>query len=73
MSFYSRESDADLIFRVDRWDDQGNSIDCCVSANITLTLGLAAFEAAVKEYPRAYLTLRNRSWVVRRHDGDGNE
>jgi hypothetical protein len=67
MSFFSRETDADLIFRVDRWDDSGNRIDCCVAACITLPLGLAAFNAAVKEYPRAYLTLRNRSWVVRRY------
>jgi hypothetical protein len=31
---------------------------------------LAAFDAAVKQYPDDYLTLRNRSWVVRRHEGN---
>jgi hypothetical protein len=70
MSIYTRPSDIDdLIFRIDRWFDRGNRIDCCVAACANLSLGLAAFDAAVKQYPDEYLTLRNRSWVVRRHEG----
>lgn len=68
MSFYRRESDDDLIFRVDRWDDGGNRIDCCIAACITLLVGRAAFDEAVRQYPTAYLTLRNRSWVIARRD-----
>jgi hypothetical protein len=70
MSIYIRREDLeDLIFRVDKWFDGGNRIECCVAACMNLPLGLAAFDAAVKQYPNNYLTLRNKSWVVKRHEG----
>jgi hypothetical protein len=67
---YARPTDFDdLIFRVDRWLDRGNRIDCCLSASSNLLIGRGAFDAAVRLYPDNYITLRNRSWVIARHEG----
>jgi hypothetical protein len=49
MSIYSRETDFDdLIFRMDRWDNAGKRLDCCLSASSNLLIGRGVFDAAVR-------------------------
>ena len=69
MTMYSRKTDfEDLIFRVDRWDKSGVRLDCCVAACSNLLIGRGAFDAAVELYPGCYITLRNRGWVIAKHE-----
>ena len=69
MSIYSRKTDfEDLIFRVDRWDKSGVRLDFCVAACSNLLIGRGAFDAAVELYPDRYITLRNRGWVIAKHE-----
>ncbi len=58
---------ADMNFRVELWDRYGQHIRWVVAASGTVTVGHAAFEAAVASWPNEHFTLRNGILVIREH------
>jgi hypothetical protein len=58
---------ANMNFRVELWDRYGQHIRWVVAASGTVTIGHAAFEAAVASWPNEHFTLRNGILVIREH------
>jgi hypothetical protein len=56
-----------LTFRVEKWDRHDQHVTWLVSLNSTVTVALAAYEAAVRMYPDDRWTLRQGIHVIRQH------
>jgi len=56
-------------YRVDRWTDDGNSIETELATLNSFPLAQSCFEAAVKEWPKARITLRQGAHKMKEHPG----
>lgn len=52
-------------FRVELWDRHAQNIRWVVAVTASITIGHAAFDAAVSQYPGERLSLRKGSLVIR--------
>jgi hypothetical protein len=54
-------------FQVELWDQQAGRIRWVVAAAASITIGHAAFDAAVGQYPGQRLALRKGAMLIREH------
>jgi hypothetical protein len=62
---------ANMSFHVELWDRHANHIRWLVAATGTVSIGHAAFEAAVANWPNERFTLRQGILLIRDHDPKG--
>ena len=58
---------ANLPFRVEMWDQSDQHIRWVIAASASVAIGHAAMDAAIANYPKQRLTLRNGILVIRQH------
>jgi hypothetical protein len=58
---------ANMNHRVELWTADGQQLRWAVAATASVTVGHAAFEAAVRNWPHERFTLRNGILVIREH------
>jgi len=58
---------ANMSFRVELWDQQANHVRWVVAAAGSVTVGHAAFDAAVANWPNERFTLRQGIMLIREH------
>lgn len=58
---------ANMSHRVELWTADGQQVRWAVAATASVTVGHAAFEAAVRNWPHERFTLRNGILVIREH------
>lgn len=63
------EKKEDLGYSVELWDATKNHIEALLATTVNVSIGFAAYYAAVKEFPERYITLRYRGAVVSRWNG----
>ncbi len=56
-------------YKVERWDWRGDRVEETVATATLVMIGHAAFHAAVEQYPRARLTLRQGARVILKSPG----
>ena len=54
-------------YRIDRWTDDGNSIETELATLNSFPLAQAGYAAAVKEWPNARITLRQGAHTMKEH------
>ena len=54
-------------FQIELWDRNADHIRWVVAATSSITIGHAAFDAAVAQYPKERLSLRKGMTVIREH------
>jgi hypothetical protein len=57
----------DLPFKVERWSADDTRLEGALAASDNLAIARAAFDAAVKAYPAARLTLRDGIRIIAKH------
>ncbi len=57
-------ADDDLPFKVEQWDRDGNRIERVIARAANLVMGRSAYDAALRQYPKARLTLRQGVRVI---------
>jgi hypothetical protein len=62
---------ANMSHRVELWTEDGQQVRWAVAATANVTVGHAAFEAAVRNWPHERFTLRNGILLIREHKPDG--
>jgi hypothetical protein len=62
---------SDMPYRIELWDRYAQHIRWVVAAAGTITVGHAAFDAAIAAYPNEHFTLRNRALLIREHPPKG--
>jgi hypothetical protein len=60
-------------FQVELWDRYGQHIRWVVAAAASVTIGHAAFDGAVAQFPAERLTLRKGMMVIREHPPTKND
>jgi hypothetical protein len=58
---------ANLHHRVELWDHTGQHVRWVIAACGTVTIGHAAFDAAIKSWPNERFSLRNGIQLIREH------
>lgn len=58
-------------FQVELWDRRAQHIRWVVAATASITIGHAAFDAAVTQYAGERLTLRKGTMIIRQHAPTG--
>jgi hypothetical protein len=56
-----------LPYRVEMWDRHDAHIRWVISASSSVSIGHAALDVAISNFPSERFTLRNRALVIRRH------
>ena len=56
-----------LPFRVEMWDRHDQHIRWVISASSSVSIGHAALDVAIANYPSERFTLRNRALVIREY------
>src|SRR5580704_10708713 len=51
-------------YKVERWDGKDSRVEEIVASASLIMVGRAAFHAAVEQYPRSWLTLRQGARVI---------
>jgi hypothetical protein len=64
----SRERE-DLPFKVEIWDEAGNSVEQVLAVTANGSIGYAAYYAATREFPQRMITLRHKDRVLSRWNG----
>jgi hypothetical protein len=59
-----------LPYRVEMWDRHDTHIRWVISASSTVSLGHAALDVAIANFPNERFTLRNRAMIIRQHPSD---
>ena len=54
-------------YKVERWDSRDAHVEEIVATATLIMIGHAAFHAAVEQYPRSRLTLRQGARVILKH------
>jgi hypothetical protein len=62
---------SDMPYRIELWDRYALHIRWVVAAAGTITVGHAAFDAAIAAYPNEHFTLRNHALPIREHPPKG--
>jgi len=62
---------ANMSFRVELWDQHANHVRWVVAAAGSVTVGHAAFDAAVANWPNERFTLRQGIMLIREHPDRG--
>ena len=58
---------ANMSFRVELWDRHAERVRWIVAATGTITIGHAAFDAAIANWPHERFTLRKGALLIREH------
>lgn len=58
---------ANMNHRVELWTADGQQVRWAIAATASVTVGQAAFDAAVKNWPHERFTLRNGIFLIRQH------
>jgi len=58
-----------LPYKVEIWDDGGDSVEQVLAVTANASIGYAAYYAATREFPDRKITLRHKNSVVARWNG----
>jgi hypothetical protein len=59
----------DLPYKVELWDEAGQSVEQVLAVTASGSIGYAAYYAATREHPARYITLRHKNSIVSRWNG----
>jgi hypothetical protein len=69
LRFYGRMHAAkNPLFKVERWDWRGSHVEEIVVSASLIMIGKAAFGAAVEQFPRASITLRQGARIIEKQE-----
>jgi hypothetical protein len=63
-SVAKRDAREDLTFRVELWDAEKAAVELVLAEALQGSIAYAAFNAAIREYPERYLTLRQDGRII---------
>jgi hypothetical protein len=64
-----RSKAREFSFRLELWDVSRQAVELILAVAISPAIAFAAFNAALSEYPRRYITLRRGNRIVTSSDG----
>ena len=64
-----RSKAREFSFRLELWDASRQAVELVLAVAISPAIAFAAFNAALIEYPRRYITLRRGNRIVTSSDG----
>jgi hypothetical protein len=59
----------DLPYKVELWDEAGQSVEQVLAVTANGSIGYAAYYAATREHPTRYVTLRHKNSIISRWNG----